>query len=586
MHRSHTCGQLNEKNIGETVTLAGWVKSSRNHGWIIFIDLRDRYWITQIVFNPENIDQKIVDLADSLKSEYVIKVVWVVWPRPSGQENEKLSTWKIEVNCNSLEILSKSKDLPFEISEYWNAWEDIRFKYRYLDLRRPVQKDMIIFRSKFNHAARDWFHNHDFVEVQTPIFTVSSPEWARDFLIPSRLNPWKFYALPQAPQQYKQLLMVGWIDKYFQIAPCFRDEDTRLDRHACEFYQIDCEMSFVEQEDIFAVAEGFILDIIKKMAPEKKVLWEKVHRISYNDALDQYGSDKPDIRFWMKLISVNEIFETTNFSVFADTLKNGWIIKAMKAENISMTRKEIDDLTEVAKNAWAKWLAYIIYESEGPKSPILKFFSQQELDSLTQKLEAKTWDMIFFAADEFEKAVWVLNKVRLAIRDKYNLVDKNELGITWVLNFPFYEKDDEWNLDFAHNPFSMPAGWIKAFETDDPTKIMSQQYDMAMNWFEILSWSVRNQDPDVLIKAFEMVWKSEDEVKEKFWAMYNAFQYWAPPHWGFAFGCDRIIMLLTDQENIREIYAFPKSWKAQDVMMWAPWDIDEKQLRELHIKLI
>ena len=585
MHRSHTCGELSEKNLWEKVTLAGWVKSSRNHWGIIFIDLRDRYWITQIVFNPETIDQKIVDLADSLKSEYVIKVTWVVWERPAGQENEKLSTWKIEINCDSLEVLSKSKDLPFEISEYWTAGEDIRFKYRYLDLRRPVQKDIVLFKSKFNHAVRCWFQEHDFVEVQTPIFTVSSPEWARDFLIPSRINPGKFYALPQAPQQYKQLLMVGWMDKYFQIAPCFRDEDTRLDRHACEFYQIDVEMSFVEQEDIFAVAENFLLDTIKKMAPEKTVLWNKVHRISYNDALDQYGSDKPDIRFWMKLISVNEIFENSNFSVFADNVKNWWIIKAMKAENISMTRKEIDDLTEVAKAAWAKWLAYIIYEAEGPKSPILKFFSEDEIKALTEKMEAKTWDMIFFAADEFEKAVWVLNKVRLAIRDKYNLVDNNKLGITWILNFPFYEKDDDWNLDFAHNPFSMPAGWIKAFDEKDPTKIMSQQYDMAMNWFEILSWSVRNQDPEVMVKAFEMVWKSEDEVKQKFGAMYNAFQYWAPPHWGFAFGLDRIIMILTDQDNVREMYAFPKSWKAQDVMMWAPSEIDENQLRELHIKL-
>lgn len=584
MHRTHTCWELTEANIGQTVTLSWWVASTRDHWWVIFIDLRDRYGITQVVFYPEN--PQTLEIASKLKSEFVIKITWEVMMRPEGQFNDKLVSGKIEIKGSDIEILTKSKDLPFEISEYTNAWEDIRYKYRYLDLRRDSVKNRIIFRSKFLNFVRNWFFNNEFIEVQTPIFTVSSPEWARDYLIPSRIHPGKFYALPQAPQQYKQLLMVGGMDKYFQIAPCFRDEDTRADRHACEFYQIDVEMSFVEQEDIFKIAESFIMDLVKNVAPNKRIKDNKVFRMTHHEALDTYGSDKPDIRFDMKLIEITNIFSNSEFSVFRDVVNSWGSIKAMKAEWISMSRKDIDDLTEIAKAEWAKWLAYIIYDEEWRRSPILKFFSENEIAELEKVVEPKTGDIIFFSAADFEKAVWVLNKVRLAIRDKWTLVDKDELAITWVTDFPFYELWDDWKVDFAHNPFSMPTWGMKAFEEKDPLKISSQQYDLACNGYEILSGSIRNNNPEVLVKAFELVGKWEQEVIEKFGWMYNAFQYWAPPHWGFAFGMDRLMMILTDETNIREIYAFPKSWKAQDVMMWAPGDVDPKLLRDLKIKVV
>lgn len=586
MHRTHTCWELTRSNIWQTVTLSGWVANRRDHGWVIFIDLRDRYWITQIVFDPE-VNKETVEIADKVRWEYVIKISWTVRSRPEGQNNEKIVTWEIEIICNQIEILTKAKELPFEISEYANAWEEIRYKYRYLDLRRESVKNKVIFRSKFLNFVRNWFFNNEFIEVQTPIFTVSSPEWARDYLVPSRLHPGKFYALPQAPQQYKQLLMVWGMDKYFQVAPCFRDEDTRADRHACEFYQIDCEMSFVEQEDIFQVAEKFIIDLVKTLAPHKRIKENKIFRLTHHDALDNYGSDKPDLRFGMKFKDIWHIFSNTEFSVFKDVLANWWVIKAMKSTWIQMSRKDIDDLTEVAKKEWAKWLAYIIYDEEGRRSPILKFFSEVEIAELEKIFNPQIGDIIFFSASEFETAVWVLNKVRLAIRDKWNLVDKDELAISWIMDFPFYEMDkDSWKIDFAHNPFSMPTWWMKAFEEKDPLKISSQQYDLACNWYEILSGSIRNNSPEVLVKAFELVGKWEQEVIEKFWWMYNAFQYWAPPHWGFAFGMDRLMMILTDEENIRDIYAFPKSGKAQDTMMWAPWDVDPKQLKELNIKIV
>lgn len=585
MFRTHTCWELTEKQLWNEVILSGWVASTRDHWWVIFIDLRDRYWITQVVFYPEN--PQTLEIASKLKSEFVIKITGEVMTRPQGQFNEKITTGKIEIKGNQIEILTRSKDLPFEISEYTNAWEEIRYTYRYLDLRRDSVKNRIFFRSKFIHFTRNWFHNNDFIEVQTPIFTVSSPEWARDYLIPSRIHPSKFYALPQAPQQYKQLLMVWWFDKYFQIAPCFRDEDTRADRHACEFYQIDCEMSFVEQKDIFQIAERFIFDLVKNISPHKKIKDNKFFTMSHEQAMNEYGTDKPDLRFWMRFIDITNIFANTQFSVFKDIISNQGVIKAMKSEKIQMTRKDIDDLTEIAKLAWAKWLAYIIYDIEWPRSPILKFFSETEIKELENILKPETWDIIFFSASELHTAVSVLNKVRLAIRDKWKLVNNNELAITWVTDFPFYELNpDTWKIDFCHNPFSMPTWWLKSLLEKDPLNISSQQYDLACNWYEILSWSIRNNDPEILVKAFELVGKWEQEVIEKFGAMYNAFQYWAPPHWGFAFGMDRIMMILSDEDNIREMYAFPKSWKAQDMMMNAPSTVDPKLLKELKIKIV
>jgi aspartyl-tRNA synthetase len=587
MHRTHTAGELTSQNIWQTVTLAGWVANRRDHGWLIFIDLRDRYGITQTVYDPtENAEAHLV--ADTFRSEYVVKLIWVVRVRPEGQTNDKLSTGEIEVIISKAEVISKSEVPPFEITEYTGAAEDIRLKYRYLDLRRKSIFDKIVFRAEMNKFTRDWFTEHGFLEVQTPIFTVSSPEWARDFLIPSRLHHGKFYALPQAPQQYKQLLMVGWVDKYFQIAPCFRDEDPRADRHSCEFYQIDCEMSFVEQEDVFAVAEPFAQELIHGITTKKIVGLEggKFKRLTHLESINTYGSDKPDIRFDMHFEDLTQNFATSGFSLFSRAVAEGGVVKAMKLENKTLSRSEIDSLTEVAKSHGAGWLAYIIYEADGPKSPILKFFTGDELATLEAKLAPKVGDMIFFGAGEYKVVCKVLGQVRLACRDRFDLVDKNDIAFCWVTDFPMYEMKDDGKYDFEHNPFSMPHGELSAFDGNpDPLSIYGCQYDLACNGYEILSGSIRNHSAEALVKAFNIVGKWEAEVKDKFGAMYTAFQYGVPPHGGFAFGFDRFLMILRDEDNIREIYAFPKSGKAEDAMMNAPAEVDEVQLRELHIKV-
>ena len=584
MHRSHTCGELTAAHIGQEVTLSGWVANRRDHGGIIFIDLRDRYGITQMVFDPQD-SESAWKIADSFRSEYVVKLTGKVRPRPEGQANPNLVTGEIEVITLKAEILAEAKTPPFEISDHTTANEEIRFKHRYLDLRRAKVLENVKFRAVMNHFTRNWFTAKGFTEVQTPIFTVSSPEGARDFLIPSRLHNGMFYALPQAPQQYKQLLMVGGIDKYFQIAPCFRDEDPRADRHSCEFYQIDCEMSFVEQEDIFQVAESFVKDLIPGISPEKHIRENKVYRFTHKQSKDLYGSDKPDVRFDLHFEDFTADFKDSGFSVFQGAVASGGVVKAMKLEGVAMSRSEIDAITAVAQSHGAKGLAYIIYENEGPRSPILKFFSDTEMKALEEKLSPKAGDMIFFGAGEYALVTKVLGAVRIALRDKYSLADKAELAFAWVTDFPMFERKDDGTIDFEHNPFSMPHGGAAAFDNPNPTEIYGMQYDLACNGYEILSGSIRNHDIKALVKAFEMVGKGEEEVKEKFGAMYNAFQYGVPPHGGFAFGFDRLLMILKDEDNIREVYAFPKSGKAEDVMMNAPSRVDAVQLKELGIEV-
>ncbi|MBW7954677.1 aspartate--tRNA ligase [Candidatus Gracilibacteria bacterium] len=589
MLRTHTCNDLTLKNDGEKVTLSGWVSNRRDHGGIIFIDLRDRYGLTQIVFDPEY-SEDAHKIANEFRSEFVIQASGTVRSRPDGQANPNLHSGDIEVIITEVKILSKSKTPPFELDDFkTTSNEEIRYKHRYIDLRRKKVLNNVLFRSKFLNFTRNWFYNNQFNEVQTPIFTVSSPEGARDFLIPSRLHPGKFYALPQAPQQYKQLLMVGGVDKYFQIAPCFRDEDPRADRHACEFYQIDCEMSFVEREDIFKVVENYIFDSVKSLS-NKEIMDQKFYSMSYDEALNNYGSDKPDLRFGMKFIDLTDIFSNSNFSVFKSVYDNSGVIKAIKLEGQVMSRKDIDELTEVAKNEGAKGLAYIIYddnEEGGKKSPILKFMSEDEIKEIESRLNPKSGDIVFFSADEFTKAVGILNKVRLALRDKFNLADKNKLALCWIIDFPMFEQDPiSGKIDFAHNPFSMPIGGIEAFNSDNLLAMKANQYDLSCNGYEILSGSLRNYDVEILIKAFETVGRSKNEVIDKFGAMYEAFQYGVPPHGGFAIGMDRFMMILTDESNIREVYAFPKAGKAQDLMMNAPSLIDEEQLRELHVSVI
>ena len=608
MLRTHTCNELWTDAIGSEVTLSGWVSNRRDHGGIIFIDLRDRYGLTQVVFDPKD-NKEAWELADTFRSEYVVQAIWKVRARPEGQANSNMVTGEIEVIIdNKTVILSESKTPPFDIDGHnVLANEEIRYKHRYIDLRRPKALENVIFRSKFTNYTRNWFTQKDFLEVQTPIFTASSPEWARDFLIPSRVNPGKFYALPQAPQQYKQLLMVGGIDKYFQVAPCFRDEDPRADRHACEFYQIDCEMSFVEQDDVFWVVENYLTDAIENMSDKKLIaqptnkdvaVWEKTSflRMTFDEAMETYGSDKPDLRYDMKLVNVASIFaRSTNeifASIWADTEKNR--IKAIKVTGWDelFSKTQMKNFEKYVRQFGAQGLGYFQMQEEGLKGPLNKFFSEDDLAEIVSTTELEVGDVVFFWAGDRETVLDYMWKFRChlasLINEKVeNFIPKDVLAMSWITDFPMFEINEiTGQVDFGHNPFSMPKGWISAFEEEDLLKVSSVQYDLACNGFELLSGSIRNHDIKALVAAFEKVGRTEDEVKEKFGAMYEAFQYGVPPHGGFAIWIDRFMMILKDEENIREIYAFPKSGKAQDLMMNAPAIIDEEQLKELHIEVI
>jgi len=596
MLRTHKCDELSSENIWEKVTLSGWVSNRRDHGGIIFIDVRDRYGLTQVVFDPE--DNKLSwEVADSFRSEFVIKATWIVRARPEWQANPNMKTWEIEIIINdNVEILSKSKTPPFDIDGHWDlANEEVRYKHRYIDLRRPAALENIKFRSKFISYSRYWFLERDFLDVQTPIFTASSPEWARDFVIPSRLHPGKFYALPQAPQQYKQLLMVGWIDKYFQIAPCFRDEDPRADRHACEFYQIDCEMSFVEQEDIFKVVEDYFNYIVPELS-EKKIMDNKFYSMSFDESMEIYGSDKPDLRYDMKLVDVASIFSRSTNEIFSsiasDTKTNR--IKALRVPKWDeiFSKSQMKNFEKYVRQFWAQGLWYFQMQEDGLKWPLNKFFSEEDLAEIIKVTGLEVWDAVFFWAWEKSVVQWYMGKFRIHLAElideiqKWEFINKDTLAFCWVTDFPMFEENEiTWKIDFGHNPFSMPKWWIKAFEKENLLEVESVQYDLACNGYEVMSWSIRNHDISALVKAFEKVGRTEEEVKEKFWAMYDAFQYGVPPHGWFAIGMDRIIMILKDEENIREVYAFPKSWKAQDLMMNAPTFIEDAQLDELHIEV-
>lgn len=581
MHRTHTCGELRKEHVGKTVTLSGRIDDIRDMWGLLFLVLRDRYGRTQI-----SVSSDLVPTLPELKPEYCIKIEGKVIERPQGQANSNMPTGEIEVALETVHIHTTCKELPFSIRDDSNTSEENRFKHRFLDLRRRPVLNNIEFRAQMNHFTRNWFTDEGFLEVQTPIFTVSSPEGARDYVIPSRVNPGKFYALPQAPQQYKQLLMVGWVDKYFQVAPCFRDEDPRADRHSCEFYQVDAEMSFVHQDDVFDIAERYMREMVEKLVPRKTICVEFT-RLPYSEAMEYYGSDKPDLRFDMQFVDISQLVENSEFGVFANAIKEWGIVKAVKLDQHIMTRKEIDDLTEVAKQAGAGGLAYFIYENGEMRSPIAKFFTKEQLDFIQEATDAEDGDMLFFWVGPKDLVNKVLNKVRLYCRDYYKLADDNDLAFVWITDFPFYEYDEKnkkW--DFWHNPFSHVVGGVEALRTKDPSEIQTNQYDMVLNGFEILSGSIRNHNPEVMVAVFEKLWMGEDQIKERFGAMYEAFQYGAPPHGGFAFGFDRIMMIFQDEPSIRECYAFPKSGRAEDVMMGAPSLIDKAQLDELNISLI
>ena len=609
MFRSHKCNELSSKNIWEEVILSGWVSNRRDHWWIIFIDLRDRYWLTQIVFDPKD-NKQSWETADSFRSEYVIKACWKVRSRPEWQANPNMQTGDIEVIIDGdTEILSVSKTPPFEVDDFWElANEEVRYKHRYIDLRRPKALENIKFRSNFITYTRNWFVSRDFLDIQTPIFTASSPEWARDFIIPSRLHPGKFYALPQAPQQYKQLLMVWWVDKYFQIAPCFRDEDPRADRHACEFYQVDCEMSFVNQEDIFQVVENYLTDLVWELSDKKissksiisqkeETSKHKFSQISYLESMEFFGTDRPDLRYDMKLIDVADIFSRSQneiFSSIASDSKNNRIkaIKVTNGDNL-FSKTQMKNFEKYVSQFWAKGLWYFQMKQDGLKWPLNKFFSDKDLSDIIEVTDLKAWDVVFFGAWEKNTVLDYMWKFRVYLSKLideimwWEFIPKDELAFCWITDFPMFEISEiNWKIDFGHNPFSMPKWWIKAFEKENLLEVESDQYDLSCNGYEVLSGSIRNHDFKSLVKAFEKIWRNQEEVKEKFGAMYEAFQYWVPPHWGFAIGMDRLIMILKDEDNIREIYAFPKSGKAQDLMMNTPCFVEDIQLKELSINVL
>ncbi len=596
MFRTHTCGELTKKDIGKTIELAGWVQSRRDHGGLIFIDLRDRYGLTQLTFDPKISESALIE-ADKLRHEWVIKIKGKVAPRPETMINKKLSTGEIEIECESIEILSKSKTPPFELNEEKSADandanEALRLKYRFVDLRRPKLQAMLKIKDEFFQHIRKYFQTNNFIEIQTPILANSSPEGARDFLVPSRFYPGKFYALPQAPQQFKQLLMVGGLDKYFQIAPCFRDEDPRMDRHYGEFYQLDMEMSFVEQDDILKVMEPLMKELTEKFSSKKLVGLEKGGRfkkIPWRESMEKYGTDKPDLRFDLEIKSITEMVKDCGFSVFTKAIEGGGVVHALKIDGgAKFSRKEIDELTEIAKIKGAKGLAYIIIKEKGElQSPIVKFLGDELAQKIVKHTSAEPSDIIFFGADTWKTACLSLGAVRNESASKLGLKDNTKAAWCWVVDFPMYDYSEieEGRIDFGHNPFSMPQGGLEALETKDPLEILAYQYDLVLNGFEASSGAIRNHEPAIMYKAFAIAGYTKKEVDNKFGAMIRAFEYGAPPHGGNAPGVDRILMVLLDLDSIRDIYAFPKDGKGRDVMMDSPSEVGERQLKELNIKV-
>ena len=577
--------------VGKNITVAGWVHSRRDHGGLIFIDLRDHTGLVQLVINPEQAEA--FRLAESLRDEFVIRASGVVTERGEGLKNPNIASGDVEIVVENLEILNRAETLPIQpFAEENQAGEDLRFKYRYLDLRRPTMQQMLEKRAEMYRRMHQYMDTRDFIEIQTPILANSSPEGARDFLIPSRLQEGKFYALPQAPQQFKQLLMVGGVPRYYQLAACFRDEDPRADRLYGEFYQLDLEMSFVEDgEEVRQEVEPLMWQLATDFAG-KKLLdlsglavgdGQPIPRISYRDAMETYGSDKPDLRFGMELIELTDVFANTEFGVF----KNAECIKAICVKNgASLSRKQIDQFTDIAKSEGAGGLAYITYQDGEAKSPIAKFLSEAELTAIQQKTGVADGDAVFFGADTRPVVNAVLGRLRNEFATHFNLKDPSVVAFAWIIDFPFYEWDDHGKkLDFGHNPFGMPKGGIEALEsatTDaDKLAIVADQFDMVMNGYEICSGGVRNHNPAVLYKVFDLLGFSESYVEEKFGAMLGAFKYGAPPHAGCAFGVDRILMELIDETNVRETLAFPKNGSGVDVMMDSPSTVDLAQLREL-----
>ena len=567
--------------VDEVVTVSGWTHTRRDHGGLIFVDLRDHTGIVQLVFHPEQ--SASFEVAEQLRDEFVIRASGKVAKRQDGLANPNIETGEIEIIVENLEILNRSETLPIQPFSEHQANEELRLKYRYLDLRRPKMQHMLKRRAQMFSQIRDYMEQADFTEVTTPILANSSPEGARDFLIPSRLHEDKFYALPQAPQQFKQLLMVGGVPRYYQLAACFRDEDPRADRLYGEFYQLDAEMSFVEDGE---VVRGTFDPIIKQLVTDfagKTLLDEQIPRISYLEAMERFGSDKPDLRYGMELIELTDVFKDTEFGVF----KNADTIKAILVKDgASLSRKQIDSFTDIAKAEGAGGLAYIMYEDGQAKSPIAKFLSETELENIKDKMGAEDGDAVFFGADRRAVVNAVLGKLRIGFADHFKLKDPNTVALAWIVDFPFYEHNESTGkVDFGHNPFSMPKGGLQAIQSaksdEDKLAIIADQYDMVMNGYEICSGGVRNHNPEVLYEVFGALGHDKAYVEDKFGAMLGAFKFGAPPHAGCAFGVDRMFMELMSEDNIREVIAFPKNGSGVDVMMNSPNFVDDSQKKEL-----
>lgn len=570
--------------MDQEVLVKGWVHSRRDHGGLIFIDLRDHSGVLQLTIQPSSTNA--FELATELRDEYVISASGKVKERDTALKNPNIPTGDVELVVDKIEILNKSDTLPILVNSNQHVSEDNRLKYRYLDLRRPKMLNMLRKRAEYYMVIRKYMEGQDFIEVATPILANSSPEGARDFLIPSRVHPGKFYALPQAPQQFKQLLMVGGIPRYYQIATCFRDEDPRADRLYGDFYQLDLEMSFVENgEDVRTTVEPLIKNLVTDFGG-KKLLTEEVPRITYADAMNRYGSDKPDLRFGMELIDLTTELTNCGFGVFSNAVNEGGVVKAIVVSS-DFSRSQIDNFTEIAKKEGAGGLPYMTVENGEATSSIAKFFSPEDLNKIVEKTGAKDGDFIFFGSDKLEKVNKVLGALRNHFGTLLNLKDPNTVALAWIVDFPFYEFDEKTGkLDFGHNPFSMPKGGLNVLDDEDKLSIVADQYDMVMNGYEICSGAVRNHNPDVMYKVFGVLGYDENYVEKKFGAMLNAFKFGAPPHAGCAFGLDRVFMVLMNEENIREVVAFPKNGSGVDVMMDSPSAVDENQLRELSIKLV
>jgi aspartyl-tRNA synthetase len=581
--RTHTCGELRASDVGKIVTLNGWVDRRRDLGGLIFIDLRDRYGKTQVVFSPQHNDQAY-QIAKELKSEFVISVTGKVERRPKGAENPSLPTGEIDVLADEVQILSKSETPPFLIEDDINVSEELRLKYRYLDLRRPIMQSNLITRHRMAQVVRRYFDENGFIEIETSFLVKSTPEGARDFLVPSRLHPGKFYALPQSPQLYKQILMVAGFDRYFQIVRCFRDEDLRADRQP-EFTQIDVEMSFVTEEDVFNIVEGLIFRLMKEIKGIEIQL--PFPRIPYIEAIEKYGTDKPDLRFDLEIVNATDIFKTTEFKVFREAIENGGVICGLNLPGCAnFSRKQIDELTNFVKDLGAGGLVHFKVENGEVESPVAKYFTKISLQKLRERMNSRDGDLMILISDQPQKVYSILGSLRLEMGRRLNLIDEEQFKFAWIVDFPLLEWDEEENRWVSvHHPFTSPKLEDLHLLDSDPGKVRARAYDLVLNGNEIAGGSIRIHDAELQRKIFKLLGISDEEARKKFGFLLEAFKYGAPPHGGIAFGFDRLVMLFTGMKSIRDVIAFPKTSSALSLMDEAPSEVDPKQLDELHIQV-